>query len=49
MITSPSTYYSKEYLTPFTVVPTRNGERKHPFFLDLLHTSNGEQTCIKDI
>jgi hypothetical protein len=52
MITSPSTYNSKEYLTPVIVVPTRNGETKQekaPFFSDLLHTSDGEQTSIKDL
>tara|TARA_B110000208_G_C11792094_1_gene437958 strand:+ start:2199 stop:3674 length:1476 start_codon:yes stop_codon:yes gene_type:complete len=53
MITSSSTYNSKEYLIPFNIVPTRRNDEKKkekpPFFSDLLHTSNGEQTGIKDL
>ena len=53
MITSSSTYNSKEYLIPFNIVPTRRNDEKKkekpPFFSDLLHASNGEQTGIKDL
>lgn len=56
MNTSTSTYNSKEYLTPFNTVSHHqhiNDEEKQaeqaPFFSDLLHTSNGEQTDIKDL